>query len=408
MNRYRSHGFALLVLAASIARAAAVQGNIETVTLYRGQALVTRRVPVEAKRGGAELVVGGLPEHILPDSLFAEAGAGIEIRAVRFRTRAVGEEPREEVRKLEEQIQMILDKKAQAQKLLELVQQRLQYLAKLEGFSAPTAKAEITKGVLDFKALKEITLFTFEERQKAADESLKLQGELRTLGREEALLQRRRSKLTSGSSRTVREAVLFVENPAGAKTDVRLSYLVGQAGWSPVYNFRAGQDRTKVGVEYNALIQQMSGEDWSGVKLTLSTASPGLSAQGPGLAPWRVDLTQGKAPGQLSPEQSAQRYARSQKQLQQAEKGQRGSQAQRSNLDFNWKMNTAAFDAQNLELVLEKDALQSIASEPAEGDGTSVTYELGAPVSLASRSDQQMLRIADMQLPSRFAHVATP
>jgi len=37
-----------------------------------------------------------------------------------------------------------------------------------------------------------------------------------------------------------------------------------------------------------------------------------------------------------------------------------------------------------------------------------VTYELKTPVSLASRSDQQMLRIADLQLASRFAHVATP
>jgi uncharacterized protein (TIGR02231 family) len=163
-----------------------------------------------------------------------------------------------------------------------------------------------------------------------------------------------------------------------------------------------------VAVEYNALIQQMSGEDWDGVALTLSTASPALSAQGPGLAPWRVDLARGQQVPQPSQQESAQRYQRSQKMLQQAEKGQRGSQVFRDNLDFNWKMNTASFEAQNLELMLEKDALQSIVAEPVEGDGTSVTYEMGAPVSLASRSDQQMLRIADLELPSKFYHVATP
>jgi len=408
MRRHCSYGLLLLLLVPSLAGAGALQGKVQTVTLYRGQALVTRLVSVDAKQGATEIVVSGLPENIVHDSLFAEAGDGVEIRAVRFRTRAVGEEPREEVRKIEEELQTAVDKKIRAQALLDLVQKRLQYLQKLEGFSAPTAKVEMSKGVLDFKTLREITLFTFEERQKAADESLKLQGELRTLARQEALLQRQRSKLTAGSSRTEREALLFLEKPAGGRTDVRLSYLVRQAGWSPVYTFRAGADRTKVDVEYNALIQQMSGEDWTGVKLTLSTASPALSAQGPGLAPWRVDLTRGQAKGKPSQQESAQRYQKSQQQLQQAEQGQRGAQAFSSNLDFNWKMNTAAFETQNLELLLEKDALQSIVAEPAQGDGTSVTYELATPVSLASRSDQQMLRIADMKLPSAFAHVATP
>ena len=46
-------------------------------------------------------------------------------------------------------------------------------------------------------------------------------------------------------------------------------------------------------IEYNGLIQQMSGEDWSDVKLTLSTASPALSAAGPGLAPFRLTLVPG-------------------------------------------------------------------------------------------------------------------
>src|SRR5262249_30006125 len=74
-----------------------VASKIERVTVYRGQALVTRRVDLEAAKGPVEAVVPELPENIVPDSLFAEGGEGIEVRAVRFRSRAVGAEPREEV-----------------------------------------------------------------------------------------------------------------------------------------------------------------------------------------------------------------------------------------------------------------------------------------------------------------------
>ena len=108
------HALALLSLSVSLAllpapqpvaaQAPKVTSKIERVTLYRGQAQVTRAIPVEGDAGGLEIVVGNLPEQVVPGSLFAEGDDAVEIRAVRFRTRAVGEEPREEVRKLDEQI----------------------------------------------------------------------------------------------------------------------------------------------------------------------------------------------------------------------------------------------------------------------------------------------------------------
>ena len=45
---------------------------------------------------------------------------------------------------------------------------------------------------------------------------------------------------------------------------------------------RSGADRKQVRVEYNALIQQLTGEDWTDVTLTLSTASPALERRGAG------------------------------------------------------------------------------------------------------------------------------
>ncbi len=81
-----------------------INGRVTAVTLYRGQAQVTRAIPIDGEASSMEIVVGDLPEQVVPNSLFAEGGDAVEIRAVRFRERAVGEEPREEVRQLDRDV----------------------------------------------------------------------------------------------------------------------------------------------------------------------------------------------------------------------------------------------------------------------------------------------------------------
>ena len=53
-----------------------VKGVIDSVTVYRGQALVARTVDVPAPGGLREVVITDLPVQVVPSSLFAESGAG--------------------------------------------------------------------------------------------------------------------------------------------------------------------------------------------------------------------------------------------------------------------------------------------------------------------------------------------
>lgn len=393
---------------APAAAPATVRGKVTKVTLYRGQALVIREVPVDGAAGTREIIVGELPENVVSDSLFAEGSQGVEVRAVRFRTHAVGEAPREEVRRLDEQIEAVDRKIAVNSKTKELLAKRLTYLDQLEGFVAPTAKTELSQGVLDAETLKQITLFNFEQRQEVLDQQVANEKEATDLAEELSLLQRKRSELTSGASETAREAVVFAEKSGDADEVIRLAYLVNNCGWSPSYTIRAGADRKDVRIECNALIHQMTGEDWSGVDLTLSTASPALSAAAPGLAPFPVALT---SAGQ---QQGGQTDLA--KQVQSIRTRQQSAIVEfqntldlYDNIGSNWKANAAANDLQSLELVNPSSALQTIRTQAAgSGDGPSLAYHLATPVSLASRSDQQMVRIVQTSLPSTFHHRATP
>ncbi|QDT75091.1 DUF4139 domain-containing protein [Lacipirellula limnantheis] len=426
--RYLAFAGCLISLAwtASVCAAAPVEGRVSAVTLYRGQAQVTRVVPIEGAAGRLEVVVSQLPEQIVPNSLFAEGGDGVEIRAVRFRTRAVGEEPREEVRKLDDEIlaaQQELDLTTKRQALLV---KRTEYLAKLEGFVAPTAQADLTSGVLDAEALERMTTFSFAQLETIASEEVELAKQARVLNERIELLNRKRAEITAGASQTLREAVLFIQKKAEAPAEVRLNYLVNNCGWSPSYVMRAAADRNNVQVEYSALIQQLSGEDWNDVELTLSTASPTLSAAGPGLAPLHVMLASGDQVAAIvaanGPESGELNFSiPMQNASKSAVQGRiSGLRAQRSEMSqaignagnfadvnrFSWSLNDVASSYQLLELGCSLSELRSESFD--DGGGPSISYSLGRGVSLASRTDQQMVRIMQAAVDSQFYHVAVP
>lgn len=401
-----------------------VVGKATHVTLFRGQAQVTRTIPVEGTAGSVEIVVGNLPEQIQPNSLFAEGGDNVEIRAVRFRTRAVGEQPREEVRKLDREILDVQQQIQLTEKKQALMAKRTEYLGKLEGFVAPTAHSDLAKGVLDAEALERLTTFSFAEHEKIAEEEISLAKQAHDLNEQLALLQRKHEEITAGASRTEREAVLFLQKAAAGPAEVRLNYLVNNCGWSPAYTMRASDNRKKVRVEYNALIHQLSGEDWSEVNLTLSTASPALSASGPGLAPFHVSLASEASPnapgmqkqvgddlfgrGLSKGEILVQLQGLNQKKVESAQMANNATDFEDQNR-FNWKLNSASYGVQQLEINGDATALSVLRSEKLDDtNGPTLSYSLPGSVGLASRADQQMVRIMQSEMESEFHHVAMP
>ena len=63
--------------------------------------------------------------------------------------------------------------------------------------------------------------------------------------------------------------------------------VVRNASWKPLYDLRAiiTEKKTEITIHYRANITQRTGEDWSDVELTLSTASPQLGSAIPVLRP---------------------------------------------------------------------------------------------------------------------------
>src|SRR5262249_11860113 len=169
------------------------------------------------------------------------------------------------------------------------------------------------------------------QRAAMAEEELKLAVEQRGLNEQKELAQRERGQIASGSARSVREAVVLVNLGAPAPgPGLAVRHLGDQAGWTPSYTIRADGAKDHVLVEYYAAIQQMSGEDWGDVAMTLSTATPSLVSRAPELKTMVVSLAGLEAAAQTAapPSYAAQKEELAMKRKSAGEMRNAGVQAQ--------------------------------------------------------------------------------
>ena len=397
----------------------AIDGTIEQVTLYRNQALVTRRIEVPAGDGLRIVKVGRLPELLVPDSVYAEGEGTTEVRAVRVAGSVESESQREDVRALESEIEELGQQLAAVSSESEVVAQDLQFLDRLMSFTASTSAADLNRGVLDAEALIQLTGFSMAQRRELAAQKLQLQQSTAELTEQLNVKQRRHGVLVKGRQTTVYHAEVFLETEEGAEGTLQLSYLVNGCGWSPQYTIRGSLGEDMFAVRYSALVSQMSGETWEGVELTLSTASPSVSSSGPTLTPFRVTLDADRNASQVDPFANApnqaavaeadlsERLKSLRAQQRSAETRSYGKEAGSTAIERDLTLNTLAGQMQQIELQAEARGAANLTLGAAD-DVASQVYRLSQPVSLNSRREQQLVQIAEASLPGQLYHVATP
>jgi len=405
-----------------------VTGKIVAVTVYRDTALVTREVPVPDAAGQSEITVTPLPPNALSTSLYAEGSDGIRILSTRYRTRAIAEDNREEVRKLESKIKENNKKSVALSAEVKTLTENTAFLGKLENFTSATLNSLTDKGQLD--AEKTIALVTFirETRTKASKELVVLQQQIQTLLEETAFTQRTLDEVAGGVTRTERDAIVVIDKAKLGAGTVKLFYLVSNANWKPQYKLRAGlKDKDPTTIEYLAAIAQQTGEDWNGVALTLSTARPMLNAAPPDLLALEITIGGPQytgGPGKGMPQvpgvpnaalpsaggmPPGSAYLRGLEE--QSRGGRSAAQGAFNNKDEavgNKLANDAAALEQYRDLLVSREDISKLDPSAEGQDLPSVTYTLKTRFSLPSRADDQVIEIAKLDLAPKFYYKALP
>ncbi len=414
----RSHSQAQEATSVAAAPPAAkiATSRIDKVTVYPHNALVTREVEVPAGDGLIELTVVGMPDQIVPSTMYSEAWPGLHVLTTRFSTRQVLEDTSEERRKLEAEKDKYMVIAGKILSEMTSLQKNTELLTKLETVAAAEKTTRTGDEVIA------MAKYVMEQRIEKAKDMVACQEQKRLNDIQLNFVARKMAELGRGGGKVERDAVIVVDREAGRGGKVRLNYLVGAVAWHPEYKVRAGKVTEEVQLDYLANLTQHSGEDWNQVKVTLSTAQPMLNAAPPELAMLQpVLVTRGSSGGPPMPGGGPAPFAQpvSDKDLQrnttmlrdQAGANYRSGEI-KGQLEAGKQLNDAAAWLQCFELTRSPtDVLAQLkkgGNAIAGADGPSVTYHLPNKLTVPSRNDEQVIEVAKLKLTPKYYYKTVP
>lgn len=376
-----------------------VETVITAVVVYPDRARVTCRGRCELPEGLHQIVIGELPLALEPESVRA-AGAGtarVRLRSVDVHRRHYAQAPVANVQALEAQIEELQDELQALDDRQAVKQASIDHLDGLR-----EATTEYAWGLARGRSTVEnqANLMRFFEEEDA-----RLRGDLRALDTEQRDLKERLSKLQAeldqlraARPRQRYEARLEVEAVSAGSFEPEITYVVGQStggrtGWRPLYDIRlldvAGGNAGapaggRVAITTLAEIVQNTGQDWSGVRLTVSTARPALNQRVPELKPWFVDVPR--------PPQPLPRAAH--------------AKAAMARQDFAPESATDAVPAMMMAPIREAPAEVEVAE--AQDSGTAVTFAVSGSVDIPGDGTPHKTTIGQHDLTPQLDFLAVP
>jgi uncharacterized protein (TIGR02231 family) len=210
-----------------------------------------------------------------------EADAGVAVGEVSTQDVSRVQSPNPREAQLEERIQALKDRQGALDGEAKSAQMVTEFLSRLG------APGEKPAPIPDARSLGSVV----ELIRRGGGESLarvqRTQIQKREIGKQIAALERDLARLRSGA-RDTRTVTVGVSSERGGSA--RVSYQVNGAGWRPAYRASLDSNASRVELVRQGVVQQATGEDWTGVKLRLSTGQPRLSPAGPDPRPWWVSL----------------------------------------------------------------------------------------------------------------------
>ncbi|GIL22419.1 MAG: hypothetical protein BroJett042_09320 [Bacteroidota bacterium] len=261
-----------------------VDSRITDVTVFLNKAQILRVVKTKVDAGKTNLIVTGLSSQLDPQSVQVSGKGGIIILGTSHRQNFLSEF------NLPKPIRILKDSVETLQRQLTLEQSQKEILNKEEQMLLSNQKIGGTNQNLTVAELKAMADFYRTRLGDIVSTHMKQDEKIKKLNERIAKLNKQINSENELYRRNTSELVVSVSSEATTNVELQVRYVVANAGWSPVYDLRAVDTKNPVQLSYKANVFQSTGEEWSNVKLKLSTANPNLSGQKPELYSWYLDF----------------------------------------------------------------------------------------------------------------------
>jgi len=249
------------VLGLPVAQAAT--SSIEQVTVYQGLASVTRSLPITGS-GEQTVVFSCLSPYMDKDSLSVQAVGNVNIGEISIEE-LTGEQAAQCQYQGDAKVQTQQNTLASINAELEAARLAKAYLQNLTTVTQLNTEGTIANNTRDI------------ETQAVSLNQKILDIQQRQARAQEALNQLMAGSVTSTASNVTQ---VSVRTASRSPSTLKLHYQVQGAGWEPTYQARLNTNSEQLNITASAIIAQQTGENWTNVPVTLSTANPNQSATG--------------------------------------------------------------------------------------------------------------------------------
>ncbi|MDN5566634.1 MAG: DUF4139 domain-containing protein [Psychrobacter sp.] len=246
-----------------LSSAQAATSSVEQVTIYQGLASVTRALPITGS-GEQTVVFSCLSPYMDKDSLSVQAIGGVSIGEISIEE-LTGEQAIQCQYQGDAEVQTQQNTLASINAELEAARLAKAYLQNLTKATQVNTASTIASNARDIEAQAtriNQSIIEMERRQASAQDTLN---------------QMMASSVTSTASNVTQ---VSVRTASRAPSSIKLHYQVQGAGWEPTYQARLNTNSEHLNITASAIIAQQTGENWTNVPVTLSTANPNQRATG--------------------------------------------------------------------------------------------------------------------------------
>lgn len=272
--------------------------RISAVTVFPDRADISRTATLTVPAGKSTIVFNELPAGLITDSLrVSEKGTGgFNIGSVETKQIFTSELAVTEEKSLQDKIAALRDQRRFIEAQIKAADTGKAFLESLTRFPLSTAGEQNSRNTQSLPpAVWQEGWRTIQTGMNdLGKEVIEKQIKLRSVDSEINALNSRLRKISTGK-KSYKQVRINIEADKNTQARLTVQYQISGASWQPLYEARLNSAEQTVNIIQYGNIAQRTGEDWTNVALTLSTARPSVTMQPPALPPVWLDL-RNKAP----------------------------------------------------------------------------------------------------------------
>jgi uncharacterized protein (TIGR02231 family) len=374
-----------------------IKSTISEVTVYAQGAQIYRKASYTIKPGITEVIIEGICATIDPNSIQVKATGNVIILDSKH---SIFYPKPEEVAleglplKIRKDIQFLQDSINAIQFDLQEIQDEIDVLTAtktilisngaIRGQGKVNDSINLLKQAVDYYSVKmlELNKRIQQLNRKKADKTE------RKRGMDDRIYKLRNyqsnANLNPENNEPTHRIIVTLSSKEIVSGKFTISYLVSEAGWTPLYDIRSDISSGKINLNYKAQVYQNTGTDWGNVNLNISTNNPYQNKTKPTLHPWYIDYNMYKQ------EQVSYKNNRTMPPRSMADKAK----------SYGFSTST--------DSEMEVNALSATEFVQVIDHVISAEFKIDLPYSIKSNSEQHMVLVKNIDLEVKYNYFAAP